>query len=711
MDLTKTLEGDSLLAIHRSRTSIQPKDIQVPHPPNSAPSTSTASRSSPRRAQDIEPIRPAARAFQERLAVWRGLLRPGTSPSRALRVMPGDRVEISAAGGPAGAQPAAAPVPCWAVSRARKNAKRAAASLRGHAAQIGRKLKQIDAAPSAAGEASARQPQPSPGPRRQPRQLREQEPNAGAGAPSGGGEAGGAAPGKPRHRRAEGAPARRAPHEERARRRGPPPPPEPALCAPARPLSTKSPFVRAELRAKHTFGFPSFGPVRWDGQTIFLPGGIVPEGMTGPPAREAELYGSELGLGLAPRPVATWALRAIEGAFLGNPAGPRHAAAVAMLSMAPHRHAALAYSLPGGGGDVDTRYLAEVERPRGKFRPLVEPLPPGCAKGQEARHDFVMGRESDKSCLRFGTEVAAVHLPGLFAEGEAARRLAALVACGAPAFPFAVRGASKPHENAELDEALLEAAAEAGRAALETGALEVMRDKLAELEREGWLTRPAPNPKKRARKEGEGEGEGGADEVRGERITTGCQRLSAKVPTPVVLNMQFGPDPNANRRLHLFNWYLGGVLEYLFPALCAVNLFAACQMARVAFALLERQPYNYGFWSLHWTNGPERVTPPHRDANDARESYAALIYFHRDGDRDARLHRLRFPALGISIAVRHGDVVFIRGHCLEHGVLEDDGTEGRYCIVLTLGNNLKVDAPGPAAPSNSRGRRRCRRGK
>eukprot|EP00741_Cyanophora_paradoxa_P013533 tig00000179_g13066.t1 len=456
----------------------------------------------------------------------------------------------------------------------------------------------------------------------------------------------------------------------------------PTRSRPGVPLRTKNPFAKAALLARYTYGLPSFGAHRWAGKTIYLPRGIVPPGMLGPPAREAELYGSELrlrsGKRLEPRPVAEWTLRALQGAFLDDPTGP----------CTPSR-----CNLPGGG-EVDTRFIQEVLRAQGALCHGLKPLPPGLPGREVRKHDAVMGRGTFTR-LVLGGELAAAHLPDLFwdAEGAAIKRVAAVVACGSVAMPFASKG--KPHDNAEL-------------AALETGSLDVMRAKLAELEREGWLAqaeeKPEPKPKKKKTKKKKKGGHGcGTEEqegVRGDRVTTGCQRLSATVPTPVVINKQFGPDTNANRRLHLFNWYLAGLLEYLIAAFSIVNLRAACQMAQISLRLLEQQPYNYGFWAMQWMNGPDKITDPHRDVNDAREGYAALIYFHPDGDRDRRLHRLRFPALGISVELRHGDVVFIKGHYLKHGVVEDDDTEGRYCIVLTLGNNLKVNSEGasPNAP-------------
>eukprot|EP00741_Cyanophora_paradoxa_P014443 tig00020801_g13930.t1 len=483
-----------------------------------------------------------------------------------------------------------------------------------------------------------------------------------------------------------------------------------ALPGPACPLRTKNPFAKAALLARYTYGLPSFGAHRWAGKTIYLPRGIVPPGMLGPPAREAELYGSELrlrsGKRLEPRPVAEWTLRALQGAFLDDPHGPLHAVAVAKRAVSPPQTLVLSCNLPGGG-EVDTRFIQEVLRAQGALCHGLKPLPPGLPGREVRKHDAVMGRGTFTR-LVLGGELAAAHLPDLFwdAEGAAIKRVAAVVACGSVAMPFASKG--KPHDNAELDQALLDAADEAAKAALETGSLDVMRAKLAELEREGWLAqaeeKPEPKPKKKKTKKKKKGGHGcGTEEqegVRGDRVTTGCQRLSATVPTPVVINKQFGPDTNANRRLHLFNWYLAGLLEYLIAAFSIVNLRAACQMAQISLRLLEQQPYNYGFWAMQWMNGPDKITDPHRDVNDAREGYAALIYFHPDGDRDRRLHRLRFPALGISVELRHGDVVFIKGHYLKHGVVEDDDTEGRYCIVLTLGNNLKVNSEGasPNAP-------------
>lgn len=172
-------------------------------------------------------------------------------------------------------------------------------------------------------------------------------------------------------------------------------------------------------------------------------------------------------------------------------------------------------------------------------------------------------------------------------------------------------------------------------------------------------------------------------------------------PTQVQLNAQLGEDPLKNKRLQLLNGYLAGLFEYLFPALCEVDLAAACAMAEICFNLLRRHPYIYGppppypppialtrgygdggvgFWAMQWINSsewcvaPRRRTPApcrirpasrrksraHQDKNDAKESLAALIYFHREGDSGARLHKLRFPDLGIALELRHGDVVFIK---------------------------------------------------
>eukprot|EP00741_Cyanophora_paradoxa_P001976 tig00000540_g1915.t1 len=368
----------------------------------------------------------------------------------------------------------------------------------------------------------------------------------------------------------------------------------------------------------------------------------------------AELLGA--GLGLEPRPVDLLALRAIEAAFLGLGHGPPRVA-------------------------------------EGKLGPFVKPLPPGCLPSEEPLHDFVPDRRT-QACISLGGEIVAVHLARLFKQGHGIERVAAAIACGSVAFPFATR--SSIRRDAVLDELLLTSAREAAEAALRTGTLDVMHEKLAVIE--GYLkarSRPsAGRPTARTR--------AGASRAapsppstgpRQRRVATGFQRLQgAPTVKPVRLNLQFGADPHANRWLHLFNYYLAGVLEYLFLALCVANLGAACSMAEIAFNLFERQPYSYGFWALQWMNEPDRPASAHRDCNDAREAYAALVYFHPDGNAKRPLHRLRFPALGIALDLRHGDVVFIRGHILEHGVVADGDTDGRYCIVLTLGNNLKVDA-------------------
>eukprot|EP00741_Cyanophora_paradoxa_P018426 tig00021046_g17790.t1 len=437
--------------------------------------------------------------------------------------------------------------------------------------------------------------------------------------------------------------------------------------------------ANAELRARWCYGFESFGPVRWRGETIFLPRGLVPEGMSGPPERMAELLGAKLGL--EPRPVDLLALRAIEAAFFERRHGPPRVAEVASWAMVPERRVTLNCHAPGGG-EVDERFIREHKRAKGKLGPFVKPLPPGCSAADEALHDYVLDRAS-QACVSLCGEVVAVHMPGLFQQGQGIERVAAAVACGSVALPFAERASIR--NNKAMDQLLLEAAREAADAALRTGRLDVMQAKLESLE--GYLhARSGSGPQAAAEP-------GGKKKVRSRRIATGFQRSQgATIPKPVRLNLQLGADPHENRRLHLFNHYLSGVLEYLFSALCVVNLGAACSMAEVALNLFERQPYSYGFWTLHWMNGPDRITPAHRDCNDARESYAALVYFHRDGDRNGRLHRLRFPTLGIALDLRHGDVVFIRGNILEHEVLEDDDTDGRYCMVFTLGNNLKVDA-------------------
>eukprot|EP00741_Cyanophora_paradoxa_P022111 tig00021434_g21343.t1 len=375
---------------------------------------------------------------------------------------------------------------------------------------------------------------------------------------------------------------------------------------------TKDPYTCAELRATRLFGFPSFGPVCWGGQTVYIPGGIVPEGMTCPPAAMAQLYGSALGLGAGPRPqqppaadVSLLALRAIEGAFLERPHGPPHAAAAAP---AP-RHARLqrplrrqAQARPGAAA-------------MGALRPLVQPLPPGCPEEHEARHDFLLDRGA-QTCLALGDEVAAVHLPGLFKEGDGLGRLAAAVACGAMAFPFAERPPSE-------DRALFEAARDASEAARRTGALDAMRARLAEL-----------------------------GKSRGKTGTAGTT----------------GGGPRGDWRLPLLNARLAGMLEYLLPALCAVDLAAACGMARAALALLGRQQFHYGFWGLQWMDGPDRVAPARakRGGTGAgagagpSRSYTALVFFHPGADARRRLHRLRFPALGAALDLRHGDAVLVR---------------------------------------------------
>eukprot|EP00741_Cyanophora_paradoxa_P008852 tig00001387_g8569.t1 len=609
------------------------------------------------------------------------------------------------------------------LAKATKAARKAAARLRGIASQALQKWMRENAQAALAGEPEPSGAAQAPAPAQE---LPQEPPGAAAASADGAGDAALCAAAAEALAADPAAAARRAEaerqrNEKRAaglavggQRRA-----SNALPGPACPLYTKNPFAKAALLARYTYGFPSFGAHRWDGKTIYLPRGIVPPGMLGPPAREAELYGSELqlrsGQRLEPRPVAEWALCALQGAFLDNPQGPLHTVVVAKRALSPPQTLVLSCNLPGGG-EVDTRFIQEILRAQGALCHGLEPLPPGLPGREERKHDAVMGRGTFTR-LVLGGELAAAHLPDLFwdAEGIAIKRIAAVVACGSVAMPFASKGT--PHENAELspppggrdadgvgrsrvqDQVLLDAADEAAKVALETGSLDVMRAKLAELEREGWLAQAEEKPKpKKKKKGGRGRGTEEQEGGRGDRVTTGCQRLSATVPTPVVINKQFGRDTNANRRLHLFNWYLAGLLEYLIAAFSIVNLRAACQMAQISLRLLEQQPYNYGFWAMQWMNGPDKITDPHCDENDAREGYAALIYFHPDGDCDQRLHRLLFPAIGISVELRHGDVVFIRGHFLKHGVVEDDDTEGRYCIVLTLGNNLKVNSEG-ASPN------------
>eukprot|EP00741_Cyanophora_paradoxa_P019195 tig00000215_g18531.t1 len=455
---------------------------------------------------------------------------------------------------------------------------------------------------------------------------------------------------------------------------------------PGRSVYSTEPFRCAELVATRRYGYRSYGPVRWRGQILHLPFGIVPEGMTGPPGRMAEHFGSKLGL--SPPPVDLLALRAIEGALLGRPHGPPHASALAAWATSPERHVALPCNLLGGG--VDSRYIRR-QRAEGKFAAYVAPLPPGCSTEDEARHDYVLDRGA-QTCISLSGVLAAVHLPGLFREGAGIERVAAAVACASTAFNFSVRRSTMYSE--ARDKKLLDEARAAAEAALRTGRLDVMREKLAG--RPGGKRKaPAPPPRLAAARPPRRAAAGKADKSkkRGPRIATGFQRTQgASVPIPISLNPQYGSDTNANRRLHLANGYFAGVLEYLFPALCAFDVKAGCDMAEIALRLLDRQPYNYGFWSMQWMNPPETIATSHRDKNDAQEAYAALVYFHPDGARDRRLHRLRFPTLGISLDVRHGDVVFIRGHLLEHEVVVDGETDPRYCIVFTLGKDLKVDA-------------------
>eukprot|EP00741_Cyanophora_paradoxa_P023443 tig00021583_g22647.t1 len=464
---------------------------------------------------------------------------------------------------------------------------------------------------------------------------------------------------------------------------------------PGGPACANDPHKRAELVATRRYGYRSYGPVRWRGQILHLPFGVVPEGMTGPPDRLAEHFGSELGLN--PPPVDLLALRAIEGALLERPHGPPHASALAAWATSPERCVVLPCNLLGGG--VDSRFIRK-QRAEGKFAAYVAPLPPGCSKEDEARHDYVVDRGA-QACISLSGALAAVHLPGLFREGAGIERVAAAVACASTAFRFSVRRSTMYNE--ARDQTLLDEARAAAEAALRTGRLDVMREKLAGRpggKKKALLPPPRPaaaRPPRRAaaaREAAPAEGKSGeSKKKRGPRIATGFQRAQgASVPIPISLNPQFGTDTNANRRLHLANGYFAGVLEYLFPALCAFDVKAGCDMAEIALRLLDRQPYNYGFWSMQWMNSPETIATSHRDKNDAQEAYAALVYFHPDGTRDRRLHRLRFPALGISLDLRHGDVVFIRGHLLEHEVVVDGETDPRYCIVFTLGKNLKVDA-------------------
>eukprot|EP00741_Cyanophora_paradoxa_P016924 tig00020944_g16345.t1 len=457
--------------------------------------------------------------------------------------------------------------------------------------------------------------------------------------------------------------------------------------APGGPVYSKSPYKRAELVATRRYGYRSFGPVRWRDQVLYLPFGVVPEGMTGPPERMEEHFGSELGL--SPPPVDLLALRAIEGAFLGRPHGPPHASALASWAVSPERRVALPCNLLGGG--VDSRFIRQ-QRAEGKFAAYVAPLPPGCSKEDEARHDYVLDRGA-QTCISLGGALAAVHLPGLFREGAGIERVAAAVACASTAFTFSIRRSIMYNE--ARDQKLLDEAREAAEAALRTGRLDVMREILAKRPKRRPRAAATARPrrgKKKKKKEHE----------RGPRIVTGVQRgQGATVPIPISLNPQYGADTNANRRLHLLNGHLVGVLEYLFPALCAIDVKAGCDMAEIALKVLERHPYSYGTWTMHWMNPPETISKGHRDRSDAQEAYAALVYFHPEGKRDRPLHRLRFPALGISLDLRHGDVVFIRGHMLEHEVVASEGTDARYCIVFTLGKNLKVDADSGSSSDSS----------
>eukprot|EP00741_Cyanophora_paradoxa_P004963 tig00000104_g4813.t1 len=429
----------------------------------------------------------------------------------------------------------------------------------------------------------------------------------------------------------------------------------------------EEPYKRAELVATRRYGYRSFGPVRWRDQVLYLPFGVVPEGMTGPPERMEEHFGSELGL--SPPPVDLLALRAIEGAFLGRPHGPPHASALASWAVSPERRVALPCNLLGGG--VDSRFIRQ-QRAEGKFAAYT--------------------------CISLGGALAAVHLPGLFREGAGIERVAAAVACASTAFTFSIRR-SIMYNEARTRSCWTRRARRprrrCGRAA--------RRDagdsrQAAEEEASAAATARPRRGKKKKKKEHE----------RGPRIVTGVQRARARPSrsrrpalSQISLNPQYGADTNANRRLHLLNGHLVGVLEYLFPALCAIDVKAGCDMAEIALKVLERHPYSYGTWTMHWMNPPETISKGHRDRSDAQEAYAALVYFHPEGKRDRPLHRLRFPALGISLDLRHGDVVFIRGHMLEHEVVASEGTDARYCIVFTLGKNLKVDADSGSSSDSS----------
>eukprot|EP00741_Cyanophora_paradoxa_P010749 tig00020539_g10391.t1 len=309
--------------------------------------------------------------------------------------------------------------------------------------------------------------------------------------------------------------------------------------------------------------------------------------MTGPPERMEEHFGSELGL--SPPPVDLLALRAIEGAFLGRPHGPPHASALASWAVSPERRVALPCNLLGGG--VDSRFIRQ-QRAEGK-------LPPTSRRSRRAaprrtRRGTTTSWTAGADVHLPGGALAAVHLPASSARapGSSGRRRRRLRLHG---LYVSIRRSIMYNE--ARDQKLLDEAREAAEAALRTGRLDVMREILAKRPKRRPRAAATARPrrgKKKKKKEHE----------RGPRIVTGVQRgQGATVPIP------YGADTNANRRLHLLNGHLVGVLEYLFPALCAIDVKAGCDMAEIALKVLERHPYSYGTWTMHWMNRRKRELP------------------------------------------------------------------------------------------------------
>eukprot|EP00741_Cyanophora_paradoxa_P010744 tig00020538_g10386.t1 len=151
-----------------------------------------------------------------------------------------------------------------------------------------------------------------------------------------------------------------------------------------------------------------------------------------------------------------------------------------------------------------------------------------------------------------GGALAAVHLPGLFREGAGIERVAAAVACASTAFTFSIRRSIMYNE--ARDQKLLDEAREAAEAALRTGRLDVMREILAKRPKRRPRAAATARPRRARRRR---------------RRSTSAARGSSPAsagpgrdrPDP------YGADTNANRRLHLLNGHLVGVLEYLFPPL------------------------------------------------------------------------------------------------------------------------------------------------